>query len=264
MYQVSDRSGRRFVVTGANSGTGKEAARRLAARRARTPSWRCEARNGGRAAAADIRRDVPGASLEVRRIDLAGSWPASGPLPPGSSDDGACRSDVLINNAGVMAVPQRMTTVDGFELQFGGNCPGPFALTFNLVLPLLLAAVYDSGVSQRCPAAPPTTAASTSAICSSPAAIRPATGLRGQSRLADMHGARACTSPAVADDRGWNSQHVRTGYTRTNLQTSDRISVGSSHARHFAAISPRFHRKTSCRHRVTCAGTRQCDRSSSC
>ena len=46
---------------------------------------------------------------------------------------------MLINNAGVMAPPHRMTTADGFELQFGSNFLGPFALT-NLLLPLVLAA----------------------------------------------------------------------------------------------------------------------------
>jgi len=47
--------------------------------------------------------------------------------------------DLLINNAGVMAPPTRMTTADGFELQFGSNYLGPFALTVRL-LPLVLAA----------------------------------------------------------------------------------------------------------------------------
>src|SRR4029077_18057440 len=70
MYQVSDQSGRRFVVTGANSGTGKEAARRLASAGAHVVmAVRSEGK--GHAGAADIRRDVPGASLEIRRIDLA-------------------------------------------------------------------------------------------------------------------------------------------------------------------------------------------------
>ena len=49
------------------------------------------------------------------------------------------RPNVLVNNAGVMAVPSRMTTVDGFELQWGTNALGPFALT-NLLLPTLLTA----------------------------------------------------------------------------------------------------------------------------
>ena len=136
MYQVSDQSGRRFVVTGANSGTGKEAARRLTSAGAHVVmAVRNEEK--GHSAAADIRRDVPGASLEIRRIDLA-DLASVRPFVAGLLDNGM-PIDVLINNAGVMAVPQRMTTVDGFELQFGSNFLGPFALT-NLLLPLLLAA----------------------------------------------------------------------------------------------------------------------------
>jgi NAD(P)-dependent dehydrogenase (short-subunit alcohol dehydrogenase family) len=122
----------------------------------------------GHAAAADIRRDVPGASLEIRRIDLA-DMASVRSFAAGLLDDGM-PIDVLINNAGVMAVPQRMTTVDGFELQFGSNFLGPFALT-NLLLPLLLAA--ENRVSQRCPAAPPISDGSTSVICNSPTAIGP-------------------------------------------------------------------------------------------
>ena len=70
MYQVPNQAGRRIIVTGANSGLGKEAAKRLAAAGAevvmavRTPSK-------GEAARAEIEAEVPGARLEVRRIDLA-------------------------------------------------------------------------------------------------------------------------------------------------------------------------------------------------
>lgn len=99
MYQVSDQSGRRFVVTGANSGTGKEAARRLASAGAHVVmAVRNEEK--GHSAAADIRRDVPGASLEIRRIDLADMASvrsfAAGLLDDGMPDrcvDQQCRSD---------------------------------------------------------------------------------------------------------------------------------------------------------------------------
>src|SRR5882757_1865178 len=115
MYQVPDQTGRKFVVTGANSGTGKEAAKRLAAAGAhvvmavRTPEK-------GEAARAEILRDVPGAKLEVRRIDLA-DLSSVRAFAQDLLDEGA-PLDVLINNAGVMAPPKRTTTADGFELQF--------------------------------------------------------------------------------------------------------------------------------------------------
>jgi NAD(P)-dependent dehydrogenase (short-subunit alcohol dehydrogenase family) len=119
---IAPQSGRTAVVTGANSGLGLATARALAAAGAHVVmAVRDEAR--GKAAAADVPGDV-----EVRALDLAdlesvqafaGSW--SGPL------------DVLVNNAGIMAVPAGVT-VDGFELQFGTNHLGHFALT-NLLLP---------------------------------------------------------------------------------------------------------------------------------
>ena len=120
--ELPDLDGRTFVVTGANSGIGLVAARELGRAGARVVlAVRDEAR--GRAAAASI----PG-ETEVRRLDLAdlasvrafaGAW------------DGEL--DVLVNNAGVMAVPETRTR-DGFEMQIGTNHLGHFALT-NLLLP---------------------------------------------------------------------------------------------------------------------------------
>jgi NAD(P)-dependent dehydrogenase (short-subunit alcohol dehydrogenase family) len=116
------QAGRTVIVTGANSGIGLVAARELARAGARVVlAVRDPAR--GQAAAASL----PG-ETEVRRLDLADlasvrafaeAW--EGPL------------DVLVNNAGVMAPPERRTQ-DGFELQFGTNHLGHFALT-NLLLP---------------------------------------------------------------------------------------------------------------------------------
>jgi NAD(P)-dependent dehydrogenase (short-subunit alcohol dehydrogenase family) len=115
------QSGRTVVVTGANSGIGLIAARELARAGARVVlAVRDAAR--GQAAAATLPADA-----EVRALDLADlasvrafadAW--EGPL------------DVLVNNAGVMAVPERRTK-DGFELQLGTNHLGHFALT-NLLL----------------------------------------------------------------------------------------------------------------------------------
>ncbi len=213
MYQVSDQTGRRFVITGANSGTGKEAARRIAAAGGHVVlAVRTEEK--GHAAVEEIRRDVPDASLEVRRIDLA-DLASVHAFADGLRSDGQS-VDVLINNAGVMAVPQRMTTADGFELQLGSNFLGPFALT-NLLLPLLL-----SSESPRV-----TTMASGAANFGSIhfrdlqfAESYSAVKAYSQSKLADLlmglHLAR------IAQDRGWNlvSTIAHPGYTRTNLQSS--------------------------------------------
>jgi NAD(P)-dependent dehydrogenase (short-subunit alcohol dehydrogenase family) len=213
MYQVSDQTGRRFVVTGANSGTGKQATRRLAAAGAHVV-MAVRSEDKGRAAAEEIRRDVPDASLQIRRIDLA-DLASVRSFAAGLLDDGA-PVDVLVNNAGVMAVPRRMTTVDGFELQFASNFLGPFALT-NLLLPLLLnaenprVATMSSGT------------ANFGRIHFSDlqfaAGYRP-TIAYAQSKLADM--LMGMHLAAVADERGWNllSTIAHPGYTRTNLQTA--------------------------------------------
>jgi NAD(P)-dependent dehydrogenase (short-subunit alcohol dehydrogenase family) len=115
------QDGRTFVVTGANSGIGLVAARGLGRAGARVVlAVRDEGK--GRAAA----ETIPGS--EVRRLDLAdlASVRAFAEAWEGEID-------VLVNNAGVMAVPERRTK-DGFELQIGTNHLGHFALT-NLLLP---------------------------------------------------------------------------------------------------------------------------------
>ena len=212
MYQVTDQSGRRFVITGSNSGTGKEAARRIAAAGGHIiMAVRTEEK--GHAAAEEIRRDVSGASLEVRRLDLA-DLASVHAFADGILADGAL--DVLINNAGVMAVPERTLTADGFELQFGSNFLGPFALT-NLLLPVLL-----SSDSPRV-----TTMASGAAnfgriqfrdlqFAQSYSPVK----AYAQSKLADL--LLGLHLADVSKRRGWNlfSTIAHPGYTRTNLQTA--------------------------------------------
>jgi NAD(P)-dependent dehydrogenase (short-subunit alcohol dehydrogenase family) len=119
---LPDLSGRTAVVTGANSGIGRAAARELARAGARVVlAVRDEAK--GRAAAAEM----PGA-VEVRALDLA-NLASVRAFAEGWQGD----LDLLVNNAGIMAVPEGRTA-DGFELQFGTNHLGHFALT-NLLLP---------------------------------------------------------------------------------------------------------------------------------
>ncbi len=123
---IGDQTGRTVIVTGANSGLGFETTKALAARGARVIMAVRDTGRGAQAAA-----EVSG-SVEVRKLDVADLASvrafASGWTEP---------VDVLINNAGVMATPQRELTADGFELQFGTNHLGPFALT-NLLLPQII------------------------------------------------------------------------------------------------------------------------------
>jgi NAD(P)-dependent dehydrogenase (short-subunit alcohol dehydrogenase family) len=119
---LPDLSGRSIVVTGANSGIGRAAASELARAGAHVVLAVRDTAKGEEAAAA-----MPG-ETEVRRLDLA-DLASVREFADGWDGD----LDILINNAGVMAVPERRTK-DGFEMQIGTNHLGHFALT-NLLLP---------------------------------------------------------------------------------------------------------------------------------
>jgi hypothetical protein len=131
---LPDLAGKTIVVTGGNSGIGYEAALQLA-RRGADVVLACRDLSKGEGAAAEIRRQCPGVSVEVRQLDLA----SLDSVRRFASDFAAShqRLDVLCNNAGVMALPYRRTA-DGFEMQFGTNHLGHFALT-GLLLEHLLA-----------------------------------------------------------------------------------------------------------------------------
>ena len=131
---LPDQTGRTVLVTGANSGLGLQTSRELARRGAQV-LMAC--RNPERATAARdlIRAEIPGARVELIELDLSSL--ASVELAAKQVADRLDRLDILIDNAGVMAVP-RSLTADGFELQLGTNHLGHFALTGRL-LPLLLA-----------------------------------------------------------------------------------------------------------------------------
>jgi len=121
------------VITGANSGLGFEAAKVLAAKGAHVVLAVRDAAKG-KQAAQEIKRAVPAAGLEVLSLDLASLTSVRRFAEAFPATHG--RLDMLINNAGVMAIPRRVTT-DGFEMQFGTNHLGHFALT-GLLLPLIL------------------------------------------------------------------------------------------------------------------------------
>ena len=126
------------IVTGANSGIGRETARTLATS-GHTVVLAVRSPERGRAAASGMRGDVLVAPLDLSSLASVSAFAQR------LRQDGR-PVDLLINNAGVMAVPTRHTTADGFELQFGTNYLGHFALTARL-LPLLAAAPAPRVVS---------------------------------------------------------------------------------------------------------------------
>jgi NAD(P)-dependent dehydrogenase (short-subunit alcohol dehydrogenase family) len=123
--RIADQSGRTFIVTGASSGLGFEATRWLAARGGLVVlAARSEAK--GRDAVARLTAAQPGAAVEFRALDLA-DLDSVRAFAAGILDDGIA-VDVLVNNAGVMYPPRRLTP-QGFESQFATNHLGHFALT---------------------------------------------------------------------------------------------------------------------------------------
>lgn len=131
---IPSQLGRRVVVTGANSGIGWHTALELARAGAEvTLAARSPAKTSD--AAARIRAAVPAAALQTGVLDLAD--PGSVETFAQAQLQNTAAIDVLVNNAGVMALPRRETSVDGHELQFATNVLGPFRLT-GLLLPGLL------------------------------------------------------------------------------------------------------------------------------
>lgn len=129
---IPSLTGRAAVVTGANSGLGLETTRELA-RHGATVVLACRNQDKGRRAIEEIRAEIPDASLELGSIDLGDLTSVAGFA---KTLDGRA-IDVLVNNAGLMAVPYARTA-DGFEIQMGTNHLGHFALTAHLVPNLLM------------------------------------------------------------------------------------------------------------------------------
>ena len=205
---IPSQAGKLIVVTGANSGVGLETARRLALAGA-TVVMAVRSIEKGFAAAQSITGDLRVSALDLAGLDSVTTF-ADRLLADGRP------IDTLINNAGVMAVPTRRTTADGFELQFGTNYLGHFALTARL-LPLLTAAP-----------APRVTSLSSGAHWA------------GRIRLDDLQSVRSYSAGAAyaqsklamllfaselqrrSDRLGWGlmSNAAHPGATRTNLQST--------------------------------------------
>ncbi|MEU8797568.1 oxidoreductase [Spirillospora sp. NPDC048819] len=137
---IPDLHGRRAIVTGANSGIGYHTALQLA-RHGASVVLACRSAERGQASFDRIKAAAPGADLVLGSLDLADL--AS--VREFAARYGDAPVDVLVNNAGVMAIPRR-STADGFEMQFGTNHLGHFALT-GLLLPALRSAPSPRAVT---------------------------------------------------------------------------------------------------------------------
>ncbi|MGV8849221.1 MAG: NAD(+)--rifampin ADP-ribosyltransferase [Propionibacteriaceae bacterium] len=232
-YRVPKQNGRRFIVTGANSGTGRETARRLALAGAEVV-LAVRSVDKGEEAKAAILQEAPGATLDVRRLDLA-DLASVREFAAGVGAD-ARPVQALVNNAGVMIPPKRYETADGFELQFGTNFIGPYVLT-TLLLPVLL----------RTPGARVATMSSMVANFGGIAfddlswVTRRYSPSRAyaQSKLADLLMGRHLAE--IAKGKRWDllSTIAHPGYTRTNLQTAGR-NLGRDAADQLAPVQRTF------------------------
>jgi NAD(P)-dependent dehydrogenase (short-subunit alcohol dehydrogenase family) len=131
--EIPDQTGRRALITGANGGIGYYAGLELARKGAHVLLG-CRNLAKGDAALGRLRTEVPDATAEVAVIDLA----SLDSVRAFAAEElaSAIPLDLLINNAGVYAPKKRLETADGFELQFGTNVLGHFALT-ALLMPAL-------------------------------------------------------------------------------------------------------------------------------
>jgi NAD(P)-dependent dehydrogenase (short-subunit alcohol dehydrogenase family) len=123
---MPDQTGKVAIVTGANSGIGYEEARGLAAKGAQV-ILACRSQEKGAATVQRICEEQPDARINLMQLDLADLSSVRQFVKQFTAHHD--RLDMLINNAGVMAVPELRRTADGFEMQFGTNHLGHFALT---------------------------------------------------------------------------------------------------------------------------------------
>ena len=132
---IPDLGGKKAVVTGANSGLGYETALALTRHGAHVV-LACRDEGRGTTAIEALRKEAPEASVELSLLDLADLTSVRKFAEAYAGERGEL--DILVNNAGVMALDERRQTADGFEMQFGTNHLGHFALT-GLLLPQLQA-----------------------------------------------------------------------------------------------------------------------------
>ena len=131
--EIPDLHGKTIVITGANSGIGYEAALHLAGRGAHVV-FACRNEEKANEAMAQVQQRYPEALLSLIPLDLADLTSVRAFVDAFCSEHD--QLNVLINNAGIMAIPRR-ETADGFEMQLGTNHLGHFALTGLLIERLL-------------------------------------------------------------------------------------------------------------------------------
>ena len=229
---LPDLSGRVAVVTGANSGLGLEVTRELA-RHGATVVMAVRDTAKAERAAAEIRDDVPDAALEVRALDLASLDSVRTAAEAVLADHD--RLHILVNTAGVMAVPARRTA-DGFEMQLGTNHLGHFALT-ALLAPALVRSVAGRVV----------TVTSTARHAGRPVdpsnphlhgRYGPWTAY-GQSKLANLHFAVELHRRLQAAGAPVASLVAHPGFANTGLQATSAAESGGRSERFFHAAVQR-------------------------
>jgi NAD(P)-dependent dehydrogenase (short-subunit alcohol dehydrogenase family) len=221
------------VVTGANSGLGYVTSRELARKGARVVlACRSEAR--GAEAVRLLRDEVPDADVELRRLDL-GDLSSVREFARRLPYD---RLDLLVNNAGVMAMPHG-ATADGFETQFGVNHLGHFALT-GLLLPALLEA------GKRPAGARVVTVSSMAHLLGNidPADLNSERGYRrwvayGRSKTANLLFTHELARRLAAAGSDVVAAAAHPGYAATNLQTAGPLAEGRRGAERLMALANR-------------------------
>ncbi|MEV7191251.1 oxidoreductase [Streptomyces sp. NPDC093510] len=229
-HDIPDQSGRTAVVTGANSGIGYVTARELARRGARV-ILACRSEERGRAAVGRVLAEVPGARAEFAPLDLG----ELASVRQFADTYDSARLDLLINNAGVMALPHRRTA-DGFETQFGVNHLGHFALT-GLLLPRLLE-TPDARVV--------TVSSGLHALANID--IRDLNGERnyrrwlayGRSKTANLLFVHELARRLAATGSDTVAAAAHPGYASTNLQSAGPKMMGRRGAERFMALGNRF------------------------
>jgi NAD(P)-dependent dehydrogenase (short-subunit alcohol dehydrogenase family) len=210
---VPGLSGRLAVVTGANSGLGFGLTGRLIEAGAEVV-MAVRNREKGADARERLLAQHPTAQLRLLDLDLASLESVTSAAQTLLDDERSI--DILINNAGIMAVPNRRETAEGFELQFGSNHLGPFAFT-GLLLPALRRSMAPRVVS-------------TSSLAANAGRWQwdnlqgekkySAWGAYGLSKLANLAFARELQRRSNLEGWGITSTAAHPGGTKTNLQST--------------------------------------------
>lgn len=229
---IPDLSDKVAIVTGANSGIGYEAARALAGKGAHV-ILACRHAQKGEEALAQIRSEFAGASVEVMVLDLANLESVREFARAFKEKYEALH--ILINNAGVMALPYRKTA-DGFEMQFGTNHLGHFALTGLLLAPLMRASgarvvMVSSGYHHR--------GRINFEDLNSEKSYHKWTAY-AQSKLANLLFAYELQRKLAASGSDIISVGAHPGYTATNLQIAGPEMEGSTIRKALMSLANRF------------------------